>query len=47
MSTDTITVSGLVPTDPDTLFAAFLDATAHARMTGAGATDEGDGRFTA
>lgn len=44
---DAITVTGVVPgVSPDALHAAFLDAAAHAAMTGAGATVDG-ARFTA
>jgi len=46
-ATDAIVVLGHVPADPQTLFDAFLDAAAHAAMTGSGATSEEDGRFSA
>ncbi len=46
-STDAIVVKGHVPADPQTLFDAFLDAAAHAAMTGSEATNGEDGRFSA
>jgi uncharacterized protein YndB with AHSA1/START domain len=42
-----IQVSDIIPTRPETLYAAWLDPAEHGRMTGGTVTDEGDGRFTA
>jgi uncharacterized protein YndB with AHSA1/START domain len=47
MSTDTIQVSGEVPATPDRVYEAFVDPEIHAAMTGASATFETDGAFTA
>lgn len=45
--TDTIEVSGIVPADPATVYAAFLDGDAHGAMTGAAAEVDDDGGFRA
>ena len=42
-----IEVVGEIPADPLSVFDAFLDPETHAAMTGAAATIEGDGSFTA
>lgn len=44
---ENIKVSDIIPAPPERVYTAWLDAREHARMTGAIATDEGDGRFTA
>jgi len=40
MSTDTLQLSSLIPADPPTLFAAWLDSAGHTAMTGAAAKVE-------
>jgi len=47
MSTDSITVTGIVPALPADVYAAFLDADQHGAMTGGAATAAADGSFTA
>ena len=47
MSTDAIEVSGEIPTTPELAFEAFVDPKLHAAMTGAAATAEATGEFTA
>ena len=49
MTTDSIEVSGVVPTDVETVFEAWLDGPTHSAMTGAEASCEPGvgGRFTA
>jgi uncharacterized protein YndB with AHSA1/START domain len=47
MSTDAIEVSGEIPTTPEMAYQAFVDPELHAAMTGAGATSETTGEFTA
>lgn len=44
---ENIDVSDIIPAPPERVYAAWLDPKEHAKMTGGGATDEGDGRFTA
>jgi uncharacterized protein YndB with AHSA1/START domain len=44
---ENIRLSDIIPASPERVFTAWLDATEHARMTGATATDDGDGRFSA
>lgn len=44
---ENIRLSDIIPASPERVFTAWLDAKEHASMTGAGATDEGEGRFTA
>lgn len=44
---ENIRLSDIIPASPERVFTAWLDAAEHARMTGASATDDGDGRFTA
>jgi uncharacterized protein YndB with AHSA1/START domain len=44
---ENIKVSDIIPAPPERVYTAWLDAKEHAKMTGATATDEGDGRFTA
>ena len=47
MSTDAIEVSGEIPTTPEKAYEAFVDPELHAAMTGAAATSETTGEFTA
>lgn len=47
MSTDVIEVSGEIPTTPEMAYQAFIDPELHAAMTGAAATSEPTGEFTA
>ena len=47
MSTDAIEVSGEIPTTPELAYEAFVDPELHAAMTGAAATSETSGEFTA
>ena len=47
MSTEAIKVSGEVNATPNQVYEAFLDAELHAAMTGAEATADADGTFTA
>ena len=44
---ENIKVSDIIPAPPERVYTAWLDPKEHARMTGAIATDEGDGRFSA
>ncbi|MFO0594086.1 MAG: SRPBCC domain-containing protein [Myxococcaceae bacterium] len=44
---ENISVSDIIPASAERVYTAFLDAKQHGAMTGAHATDEGDGRFTA
>lgn len=44
---ESIRLSDIIPASPERVFAAWLDPQEHAAMTGAGATDDGDGRFSA
>lgn len=44
---ETITCSAIIPAAPERVYEAWLDAKAHTAMTGAHATDEGNGQFTA
>ncbi|MGV3622166.1 MAG: SRPBCC domain-containing protein [Archangium sp.] len=44
---ENITVTDIIPASPEAVYAAWLDAEQHSRMTNSPATDEGDGRFTA
>lgn len=44
---ENITVTDIIPASPQAVYAAWLDAEQHSRMTNSPATDEGDGRFTA
>jgi activator of HSP90 ATPase len=44
---ENIRLSDIIPAAPARVYEAFLDAREHAAMTGAGVTDEGDGKFTA
>ena len=47
MSADVIEVSGELPTTPEMAYEAFVDPELHAAMTGAAATSETTGEFTA
>ena len=47
MRSDSIEVSGEVPTTPERAYEAFVDPELHAAMTGAAATSETSGEFTA
>ena len=47
MSADVIEVSGEIPTTPEMAYEAFVDPELHAAMTGAAATSETTGEFTA
>jgi len=47
MSTDSITVTGVVPAHPAEVYAAFLDAEQHGAMTGGAMTSAEDGSFSA
>ena len=47
MSADAIEVSGEIPTTPEMAYQAFVDPELHAAMTGAAATSETTGEFTA
>lgn len=42
-----ISMSDIIPASPERVYTAWLDAEQHALMTGAAASDEGGGRFTA
>jgi uncharacterized protein YndB with AHSA1/START domain len=44
---ENITVSDIIPAPPERVYTAWLDPKEHTQMTGAAATDEGGGRFTA
>jgi uncharacterized protein YndB with AHSA1/START domain len=44
---DNISMSDIIPASPERVYAAWLDPEQHALMTGAAASDEGGGRFTA
>ena len=44
---ENIKVSDIIPAPPERVYTAWLDSGEHAKMTGAAATEEGDGRFTA
>ncbi|MDP2272748.1 MAG: SRPBCC domain-containing protein [Archangium sp.] len=44
---ENLKVSDIIPAPPERVYSAWLDPKEHARMTGAIATDEGDGRFSA
>ena len=44
---ENIKVSDIIPAPPERVYTAWLDPGEHAKMTGAAATEEGDGRFTA
>jgi uncharacterized protein YndB with AHSA1/START domain len=44
---ENIKVSDIIPAPPERVYTAWLDPTEHTKMTGAAATDEGGGRFTA
>lgn len=44
---ENISLSDIIPAPPARVFAAWLDADEHGKMTGSTATDEGDGQFTA
>lgn len=44
---ENIKLTDIIPASPQAVYAAWLDAEQHSRMTNSPATDEGDGRFTA
>lgn len=44
---ENISMSDIIPAAPERVYTAWLDAEQHALMTGAAASDEGGGRFTA
>ncbi len=44
---ENIKVSDIIPAPPERVYTAWLDPKEHTKMTGAAATDEGGGRFTA
>lgn len=44
---ENIEVSDIIPASAERVYTAWLDPRGHAAMTGASATDEGDGRFSA
>lgn len=44
---ENIRLTDIIPASPEAVYAAWLDAEQHSRMTNSPATDEGDGRFTA
>lgn len=44
---ENISLSDIIPAPPARVFAAWLDADEHGKMTASTATDEGDGHFTA
>lgn len=44
---ENIRLTDIIPASPEAVYAAWLDAEQHSRMTNSPATDAGDGRFTA
>lgn len=44
---ENIRLTDIIPASPQAVYAAWLDAEQHSRITNSPATDEGDGRFTA
>ncbi len=47
MSTESIRVTAVIPTDVDTIRESWIDGDQHAAMTGAAAASSADGSFTA